>query len=1086
MKIDEKVVLGLDIGISSIGWALLQYNSAGEPRLMTRDSGDGRTQYAIGSRIFSAPEDPKTMELLNVKRRNARQQRRVVHRRAQRMRHIRKLLSEYGMKSVLDVESFHHPQHSAQLNPWELRKKGLVRLLSPDELACILIHMARHRGFMSNSKRDASEKETGQMLKALSVISKETLAAQTTVGAFMADKPLKRNRRDYAGNAVYDCTLPRLLLEEETDRLYECQQQFGSKIFSAELRDAYKLVAFKQRPLASVSDMVGKCLFLENERRAPAFAPTSERFRLVQRLTNLRLKNGKEECRLLHADEIKRILALQGHEAQATVSYKTIRKLLKLPKETFFENLGTSVNQKGGRDPECADVVRKSGAALPGSAIFLKCLGQQSFNHLYRLRLTTNIDPAESLCLDYIARILSENDDKQFICKELSRLPLEDNELRSLKTALEDGFFASFQGTMRLSLKAMEIILPYLEEGRSYYDACCQAGFDPTKEHTVDVNDIRNPVVQRVVREVRRQVAAICNDWNVFPGRVNIELLRDVGKSPRERKEITKGLEDRTKERLKSREELAKHFGVSEESISGGEVLRFELWKSQQGMCAYYMLWHEAGGQYSGDIKDGYIPLSWLRDGSNAVQVDHILPRSRTFDNSFNNLCLCCTSANQAKGGKTPYEWIGKENLEAWHAFSEWVRSTIKKGLKKRNFLLENLNAEIEQRFHARNRTDSSYAARLIAAWFRDEYERLGATLIQDNGQEKRRVFARPGAVTAFLRHQWGVDRLKKDEMGQRLEDDRHHAIDAVVLACCTEGQLQRITRAFQKEETERSRLFIALPWENFVKDVTSARDAIFVSRALRPKKSGALHEETLHSICTEKTETGELREIIYERKHITELKLADLKRIKDPSRCPDLVSALEAWLTLTPKERMLEKNLPRSAHGDIIRHVRLRSDSKGGVRLQRGSGVAQADNATMARVDVYSKDKKFYLVPVYLKQLADGILPLKAIVAHKEEKDWLTIDEHFEFCFSLESDCYVIVTRKSQETLEGYYVCTHRGTGAITLSFMQGRAQRAMTGIGVQRLIRFEKYIVDRLGRLHRVHKEVDPRLSANGVKQK
>ncbi|WP_366938374.1 type II CRISPR RNA-guided endonuclease Cas9 [uncultured Desulfovibrio sp.] len=662
----------------------------------------------------------------------------------------------------------------------------------------------------------------------------------------------------------------------------------------------------------------------------------------------------------------------------------------------------------------------------------------------------------------------------------MERLPLQGSERPCLREALDKGAFAVFRGTMRLSLKAMEAILPYLAECGDYAHACELAGFDHRRERAVDINDVRNPVVQHVLREVRRQVAAICHDWNVFPGRVHIELLREVGKSARERRQISKGLDDRARARRKSREELAELFNIPAEQVSGGELLRYELWKAQGEKCAYYMLWRDAGGaaRYAGECAEGHIPVAWLRDGSNAAQVDHILPRSRTFDNSFHNLCLCCAAANQAKGGKTPYEWLGRDHPDAWHAFSQWVRATFDKGLKKRNFLLENLDAETQRRFHARNLSDSSYVARLVAAWFREEYERRGASVLRPDGTELRRVFARPGAVTAFLRRQWGVERLKKDAEGQRLEDDRHHAVDALVLACCTEGQLQRITRLFKQGEAEHTEQRIPLPWENFYRDAAAARDGIFVSRALRPTKSGALHEETLRAVRTELGEDGEPVEVIYERKHITALKEEDLDNIKDAVRCPDVVAALRAWLALPQKDRLQEANLPRSAHGDVIRHVRVRSKSQGGVRLRRGDGTAQADNGEMARVDVYTRDGKFYLVPVYLKQLADGVLPVKAIAAHKPEDQWLEMDQNYAFCFSLVKDCYVMIQKSAQEeTLGGYYCTTDREGGKIVLSHMIGKSLKNIRS-GVQRLARFEKYIVDRLGRLHRVEQEPDPRV--------
>lgn len=130
----------------------------------------------------------------------------------------------------------------------------------------------------------------------------------------------------------------------------------------------------------------------------------------------------------------------------------------------------------------------------------------------------------------------------------------------------------------------------------------------------------------------------------------------------------------------------------------------------------------------------GHIPLDWLKDGMNHVQIDHILPRSRTFDNSRNNQCLCLAGANQSKLNKTPFEWRGSADAEAWHRYSVWINTLHIKPRKKRVFLLKDLSGEVEGRFHARNVTDSAYTARLVAQWFRNEY----AYLLKDAPDEEK------------------------------------------------------------------------------------------------------------------------------------------------------------------------------------------------------------------------------------------------------------------------------------------------------------------------------------------------------------
>ena len=232
-------------------------------------------------------------------------------------------------------------------------------------------------------------------------------------------------------------------------------------------------------------------------------------------------------------------------------------------------------------------------------------------------------------------------------------------------------------------------------------------------------------------------IRAICREFGFLPGRVHVELLREVGKSGEERNRISRGLERRTKEKEAARKAVAQLLGKSPETVSAGEVQRYELWRQQDGKCAYYMLWRHAGGEraYGDAMPQGSIPPAWLADGVNAVQVDHILPRSRTFDNSFHNLCLCCHAANQAKGGRTSWEWLGAAQPQAWHDFEQWVQSLPLKGLKKRNYLLRDLNAEVQGRFHARNLTDSGYVARLTLRWLEEEYARHDVPMQDADGR---------------------------------------------------------------------------------------------------------------------------------------------------------------------------------------------------------------------------------------------------------------------------------------------------------------------------------------------------------------
>jgi CRISPR-associated endonuclease Csn1 len=245
----------------------------------------------------------------------------------------------------------------------------------------------------------------------------------------------------------------------------------------------------------------------------------------------------------------------------------------------------------------------------------------------------------------------------------------------------------------------------------------------------------------------------------------------------------------------------------------------------------------------------------------------------------------------------------------------------------------------------------------------------------------------------------------------------------------------------------------------------------VFVSRAERGNTKGALHEETLRQVRVEIDDNGNEREIIYERVAIKDLNKNDLVRIKDAERNKWLIDILRAWIAAgKPKGTP-----PSSPKGDPIRKVRLRRGAfTSGIKVARGEGLAQADNAKMVRTDVFTKDGKYYLIPVYTSQIARGEAPNRAVVANKPESEWTLIDDTFSYLFSMTPNSYIVTEDRKGLIREGYFTSTDRTTAAITLRQANDHTKEIRSGTKTLKL--FQKYRVDRLGRLYRVRKEVRP----------
>ena len=311
-----------------------------------------------------------------------------------------------------------------------------------------------------------------------------------------------------------------------------------------------------------------------------------------------------------------------------------------------------------------------------------------------------------------------------------------------------------------------------------------------------------------------------------------------------------------------------------------------------------------------------------------------------------------------------------------------------------------------------------------------------------------------------------------EDGRKERVEDERHHAVDAMVLAACSESLLQRLTKAMQKQEEDYGaplkRNDFPLPWPEFCDQVMATRKNAPVARGENRRARGAGHKATVRKI---RIEDG-LR-IAYERVSIATLTAAKLDLIKDPDRNRDVIDTLHEWIAVGKPSDIV----PRRNNGHPIKKVTLRAEKnqtteRSGFEVNKG----QVDNGEMVRLDVFEKDNKFYLVPIYTHQVADRKEwprpPDRAIDAGKKEAEWTTVDSAFAFRFSLYPFSWIEAVTKKGEVFDGYYRGADRSTGAISLSKEHSR-QQMIRGIGARTLHSFKKFQVDRLGKKHEIKSE-------------
>ncbi len=498
--------------------------------------------------------------------------------------------------------------------------------------------------------------------------------------------------------------------------------------------------------------------------------------------------------------------------------------------------------------------------------------------------------------------------------------------------------------------------------------------------------------------QFRKVYNALVREYGT-PDQINVELARDVYNNHDERREIADRQNEYAEAKKKVKASACSKLELAD--ISGRDLLKFLLYEQQDGKCVY-----------SGEKLD----LHRLVE-QDYCDVDHIIPYSRSLDNSQNNKVLCLSRENRQKSDKTPLEYITDPVKQA--EFIARVKAMKGLGSKKRDRLLLRDFNEKDVDFRERNINDTRYMARYIMKYLDDCID-----FSQSKADVKDRVQARNGALTDFLRHQWG---LKKN----RSESDKHHAQDAIVIACATNGYTQylaHLSKIFENKQTYANKYgepwykafkqHVKQPWDGFYQDVQASLAEIFVSRPPRKNATGEIHQDTVH--------------------------------------------------TLNPKKK--------NRWGELVYSAK---DVKSGVKVRGG----MAGNSNMFRVDVFSKKnanckEQFYLVPIYLADRIKPELPNKAIAANKPESDWIVMDETYTFKFSLYPDDLV----KIQSDIIGYYVGTHRGTGAITI-IAPDRSQ-TWSALGARNLEYIKKYQVDPLGRYVEVKSEI--RLPLNIKKRK
>lgn len=840
----SKHVLGLDLGVGSIGWCLIALDAQGDPaeilgmgsRVVPLNNATDAADFSVG-KAFTA----------NQERTARRTMRRGFARYQLRRYRLRRELEKVGM--LPDAALIQLPL----LELWELRERAATagqRLTLP-ELGRVLCHINQKRGYR-HVKSDAAaivgdegekKKDSNSAYLAGIRANDEKLQDEhKTVGQYFAEQLRQNQSESPTGGISYrikDQIFSRQRYIDEYDQIMAAQRvHYPDILTDAFIRMLRDEVIFMQRPLKSCKHLVSLCEFEKQEKVmrvqqddgkggrqlverkvkfgpkvAPKSSPLFQLCRIYEAVNNIRLTRPDGSPRDITLEERAKIVA--HLQSSASLSFAALKKLLK-EKALIADQLTSKSGLKGNSTRVAL------AAALQPYPQYHHLLDMELETRMMTVQLTDEetgevTEREVAVVTDSYVRqplyrlwhILYSIEERQAMRRALiTQLGMKEEDLDG--GLLDQLYRLDFvkPGYGNKSAKFICKLLPQLQQGLGYSEACAAVGYrhsnSPTSEEITERtllekipllqrNELRQPLVEKILNQMINLVNALKAEYGV--DEVRVELARELKMSREERERMAEGNRRREKEN-KAIAEKIRECGLF----------------PTKSRIRKYMLWEEAGEKclYCGQI----LTLSQCLNGDD-MEVEHIIPKSVLYDDSYGNKTCACRRCNKEKGNRTALEYIRAKGWEA--EYMERINGLLdKKAISySKHQRLRWLKEDIPSDFLERQLRLTQYISRQAMA------------ILQ---QGIRRVSASEGGVTARLRSLWGYDDIlhtlnldRYDSMGEtervsrqgetteklrikdwsKRKDHRHHAIDALVVASTRQGYIQRLNRVSSESERE-------------------------------------------------------------------------------------------------------------------------------------------------------------------------------------------------------------------------------------------------------------------------------------------
>lgn len=809
-------VLGLDLGVSSIGWAVMEVDNENNPmKLIDANS------------VIFKPLDNDKGKLYNEDRRSARGARRVLGRKKERIRRTKKLLISSNFIEESELSNLYLGKLEDIFN---IRKRGLTNQLTKPEIARLMIFYVKNRGFKSNRKTDDMELEeelqkleksnsknadTGndskkideKKLKPIIALNTKRLQDDNLMPIELIFK--LREEGELIGftnkEGVYTFGFKREQIDNEVYQILKNQELVSEKLLEDYMeifrsqRDFSEGPAKPSKYRIDWESKTGQCKYT-GEKRVVSGAPSYEIFCMLQKLTDLRYiytnddtKQGKFKLETEQLHEIYDKVVNDGKELTYKLVLDCIEdkdiRILNIPQLEFKEY--KDIKEKflakiSKKEEELTEEERKNlnnelNVKRQKKTIFVlkhfkELISQFKKNDVTKEEIQ-NLGGIDFL--DKVAELLTYAKTDKKLDEYYSGEKYKERYQDIPKDIIEKiRTFKTFNKTGNLSLSLVKNLNEKMLEGNDYEKSLSSLGYSLLSNNDWETfptvlqierefnTKITNPNVKHIIVILRKLYNTLLEKYGK-PKKVHIELARDMANDFSTRNKIKKEQEqNRVYRDLKAFEVYNQNLDIVgyKNRLSNDDYLRFKLYDEQNGICIY-------SGQR--------IDKSKLLTAE--YQVDHILPYSQSGDNSFDNKVLVYAKENQDKKERTPYQWL--KGTERWSQFKTRVELNTKiKDKKKNNFLftdIVNKNDFLERDLHA-----TSYSSRLALKVFQALIPADEKDVYDENGNKKqiyiynRNVIAFNGSLTSQLRKFYGLNKFTHSFEAESLIIEKNYRIE--------------------------------------------------------------------------------------------------------------------------------------------------------------------------------------------------------------------------------------------------------------------------------------------------------------------